>query len=395
MSKRSKTNNASKARKVVKVKRTKNGGSTAKFPLSTIAKGVSRLFGIGGSADSAIDVGTSWLGQATGLPIGAQTGRTSKFGQRSASSLISAPAAVGTMSRTPNWDFGRAPDLGCGPGIRVSGRYLVGYIVDGFATAPLTNRAYIGLGPLPTNQWPLQNVVFSPVAPYTGDNANQPFGTYGASDSILQKVAECWTRWRLVDCTLTYSPMVGSNTNKQITIAWVPDPEVITGNLNDSTENKGNQNAILPFLLDDVVLDIPNSVTTPAWAPCSFVIPCDNKSKELLYVNSEDFGPPPITNTIYEDVALSSSTEQRFLFPGGFMITGSGATSTGTGITLGTLFADLTVDLYQLALNAQPQFVAPDGGTAKRTRIKRFSSHRLLANSTTGHAQSIPKLVRI
>jgi len=334
-------------------KQPKSRNSTSgKFPLSTIGKGIAHAFGID-ALDGVIESGAGWLGRATGLPIGVQTG--TRLGGRTASSLISAPATVGTVSRTPNWDFNRAPDLGNGPGIRISGRQLIGYVNEGFASGALPPFGpYIGVAPqpAPTGTAPLQNFIFSPVAAFTADDTNCPFGAYGSSDSILQKVSECWTRWRLVDCTVEYQPAIGTQNNKQISIAWVPDPEVIAGNLNASVGGTGNSLEILPFSNNDVVLDIPNCVTTPAWAPATFILPCDNKSKELLYVNSEDFDYPFIK---VGDI----SSEMRFLFPGGFMVTGAGPTCTSgpTCQNLGALFANLTVDLYQLALNAVPLFV--------------------------------------
>jgi hypothetical protein len=335
-----------------------DNGRQSHFPLSKIARGIAGSLGAPKWVDSALGWGIPALGRFTGLPIGAQTGAgAGVLSNTPAGQLIGAPATVGLVTRTPNWDFGRAPDIGCGPGIRVSGRLIFGYVIDGYSET--SERAYIGLGPSENVEHPMPAVALSPVRGYVGDNSTCPAGAYGAADNILQDMAECWTRYRLVDCCMVYQPFCSTGTNKSVSIAWVPDAQTVLSICNEATGDTGSAANVKVYEDDAVVLGIPNSVTTPAWAPTTFVIPCDANSTDLLYVSSDRMAAPGIK--------VNQDDEQaRFLFPGGILITGFGADSEGettVGKTLGCLFCDLTYDLYQLAVNTLPTFVTPETPT--------------------------------
>jgi len=330
-----------------------------KIPVSGVAKAVAGLAGVGSIANPLIDAAVPWLSGFTGLPLGAATmGGGGRLGRTSATSLVNAPVQTGYCTRTPNWDFGRAPDKGMGPGVRLSGRIDFGFIADAWNPALATPQAYIGLTPAfpgqtsgsnPEIGQPCQIVILSPVSSFEGttdsDDHFVPQGSYGGFDNIIQKIADNWERWDIVDATLTYVPLCGTDTSVQVTMAWVPDAGLLC-----AQADLGRDGTLPGVLLNyDQVASVPNSVSFPAWTPATFVLPLDKKGKELMYVNEPNFDEDPYDNNGAADFATP-----RMLFPGGFMIMGLGAksTSSSNATALGTCFIDLTVDLYQLALGS-------------------------------------------
>jgi len=310
----------------------------------------------------------SLVGSFMGTPFGAQTG-SGKLSNVAASKLITAPVTTGLMSRQPNWDFRKAPDMGYGPGIRVSGRLTLGEIAKSMThNGTTTDIVYYGLasssgsttvgGDIQLATSPLSFVVLSPVSPFTGVSGitNEPMlGSYGNSDNIFQKLATCFQRYNIVDATLVYAPTAGTSDEHTIVISWVPDPGII---LNFS-ENNGSGD--VPALADvNFAMSIPDSVTTPSWAPATFVLPLDKRLKrDLLYVNDISLSTTGPTDLLAGGAdSVVEALEARQLFEGGFIFSGFGVESSvqadSPTYTLGTVFIDLTIDLYQMAMNQAP-----------------------------------------
>lgn len=370
-------------------KQNKAQGQKPKIPVSTVAKAVARYLGAGGMADGLIDSGVKAISKFTGLPIGVRAGRVR--GRGSTIQKRDAPVNIGFATRTPDWDFNRAPDLGNGPGIRLSGRFVLGYVVDGWSSSSTVPQAYIGVTPnYSTNGHPVQAFIFSPAAGYPGANGTSVAGMFGSSDSIHQELATCFTRYRVTDAVVEYVPTCNSTTSKNVTVAWVPDAAVIANTVDESTSGTASSLYIAPYASNDQVLNIPDAVTTSAWMPAQIRLPLDGRATTLLYVNSDDFASPP----------LSADDDQfRQLFCGGFMVCGSGMTATsGSGnIQLGVLYANVTLDLYQLALNAAPAFVPnspPDLTETKRPSKPsigtRFRAKRRVAKLPCADEMKIP-----
>jgi hypothetical protein len=342
--------------KVIKVKTKTKSKQTPKIPISGIAKAVANMLGAGGMADGLIDSGVSALAGFTNLPFGIRSNKRFSGKRGSAAAAYrNAPTAIGFAMRTPDWDFNRAPDVGYGPGIRISGRYQLNQIIDQWNNTTTSPQAQIGVFPGPDYSHVMNAFLFSPAAGYPGDNTFSPVGAFGSSDSIHQSVCECFTRYNVVDAVIEFVPTTSSNTGKSVTIAWVSDAEVVGGILNNQCQSSGNVIYSVPLADDTFIRNIPDAVTTSAWMPAQLRLPLDTKQRDLLYVNTEDFQSPALKESGLENTIAS---EVRFLFPGGFLVTGTGATSTaeGTPTVLGMLFANITMDVYQLALNAEPTF---------------------------------------
>jgi hypothetical protein len=307
-----------------------------------------------------------------GTPMGAQTGSrgaVGSFTNKRASQLVTAPATAGLLSRTPNWDFGRAPDMGYGPGIRVSGRLILAEVVGSVYEVKSTpepslvrvigaspNAGSLVDGELKIDDAPQSFMILSPVCPFQpGSNAGDPQpGTFGSPDNIIQAVGQCFQRYNVVDATLVYAPTVGSSDQHTIVIAWVPDPGIILNYA--GVQVVGDTQAPQPLADPNFAMSIPNSVTFQSWCPTTFTIPLDKRTKrDLLYVNDTT-----VTSVSYGDNAdpTTACLEARQLFEGGFVITGFGVDSADQAMpavyTLGTMFLDLTIDLYQMAMDEAP-----------------------------------------
>jgi len=259
-----------------------------------------------------------------GTPMGAQTGKYGKLSRVPASTLISAPATTGLMSRTPNWDIRKAPDVGYGPGIRISGRLTLGEFSAGITFAGSTaGLRYFGLAPstgsigsdgtVQLTAAPLSFVVLSPVSGFDGlgTAGNTELGAFGNSDNIIQQMATNYQRYNVVDATVIYSPSCGTSDEHTLVMSWVPDPGII---LNQATVPVGGSGTHPPVLADfNYAMSIPDSVTTPAWAPATFVLPLDKRNKrELLYVNDILVSPDGPS----DPDAQANGLEARQLFEG-------------------------------------------------------------------------------
>jgi hypothetical protein len=316
-----------------------------------------------------------------GTPVGAMSSgsRSGGFNGVKASQLVTAPATTGLMSRMKNWDLRAAPDVGYGPGIRMSGRLQIGQVVGSITLDDSTTQIrYFGIAPnaavtapdgeIKIDNAPLSFVVLSPVAPFSpSETPGQPdSGVFGSAENIIQRLASTFQRYKVVDATIVYAPDVGSQDQHTLSLGWLPDAGIIL-----KYAGVYSSSLAVPAIKDpNFVMSIPDSVTWNAWMPMSFVIPLDkSRDREALFVNDINLsaeGPS-------DPDAIVNSLEARQLFEGGFVITGFGVDSEQQALpavyTLGTLFADLTIDLYQMALDSQPNLYTGSSSTSLSSSV--------------------------
>ena len=232
--------------------------------------------------------------QSSAMGVSARS--VAQTAQAASSTVMAAPVSAGMMMRGANFQFGAAPVRGGLTGVRITGRQI-------WATVgQLTGSTNV-------------------LIPYGGGNAVQSL-TFDPDDTKtmpppITSLASSFVRYSLERCRLIFTPSQTTASTTSVAFAVETDAANIASI------------ATAPSFFN--LLQHSNSAGGPVWAMSSIDVPCD---RALRF--------------IYQSVADSSlsTAEQRQDHAFGVVAAGSGNGT--TGVTLGYLHIEYTLDFYEV-----------------------------------------------
>lgn len=210
----------------------------------------------------------------------------SKGASRSSSRTSTAPAAVGGTLRGAKWNFGVAPDVGLGPGLRLSGHTYLCQVHQ--QESKVDTVHYLAPFTTSTSVWEVSGAstagngrALLALDPTIGsvDTDNIAVGVFSAN-SALRELCRCFERFHFSKCRLIYTPADSSATTGAFAVGYENDPA--RAYVVAYQNNLASSGFTVP-------LNLPGSKSTSFWSPETWDarVPKAAKSEaDLFYCDS-------------------------------------------------------------------------------------------------------------
>jgi hypothetical protein len=269
---------------------------------------------------------------------GASRSKLRTDASRSSRTLVStAPAAVSGSLRGARWDFGRAPDVGLGPGLRLSGHT---YVCEVWTQANATAARWAPFGSSPSSY--IGPVVGTGASTILLDPSLQAAPDVDATslpifiaNGALRSLVRCFERFHFSAVTLEYTPAESSSQTGAMAIGYENDAWrcYATGYSNNTATSF------------QVPLNLPTSASTSFWSPMVWkarVAPAKSEA-DLFFVDTQSTVGTAGGND-GGTVGAAFSAQERMTCQGGFI--GYNSISTAATAVHGHLTVRFVLDLY-------------------------------------------------
>jgi hypothetical protein len=274
---------------------------------------------------------------------GASSHREGKRSKSSNSRTSTAPAAVGGTLRGAKWNFGTAPDVGLGPGLRLSGHTYLCQVHQ--QESKVDTVHYLAPFTTSTSSWATSGgqtagngralIALDPTIGSV-DTDNIAIGVF-SSNTALRELCRCFERFHFSKCRLIYTPADSSATTGAFAVGYENDPArayVVAYANNLSTSGF------------TVPLNLPGSKSTSFWQPETFdarIAKAAKSEADLFYCDSLYILETATVGTTNADLGALAQNRQTTQ---GMFMGFTTASPSGDVVNHGFITVEFVIDLY-------------------------------------------------